>query len=193
MRLTALVHNAQSGAVAYAETPDVLGLLAWLLRDQLLAKINAGFDEIADDKVALSQAQREEAEARIRADMLATERSECSLIWIAESRGEVIDFGSTTTPMAVLGRSTPNHIACSSAGTSVEHGHDIVGRTTMTPIVQPRRLACLLPPGMHGRGTSPRLYRERAKWINPDFTACACTAALSGFFVLSQTFDGPLR
>ena len=59
---------------------------AWLLRDQLLAKTNAGFDEIADDKVALSQAQREEAEARIRADMLATERSECSLIWIAESR-----------------------------------------------------------------------------------------------------------
>jgi hypothetical protein len=68
-----------------------------------LAKINAGFDEIADDKVALSQAQREEAEARISADMLATERSECSLIWIAESRGEVIDFRSTTTPMAVLG------------------------------------------------------------------------------------------
>ena len=48
-------------------------------RDQLLAKINAGFDEIADERLALSQAQREEAEAGIRADMLATERSECSL------------------------------------------------------------------------------------------------------------------
>jgi hypothetical protein len=127
MRLTALVHNAQSGAVAYAETPDVLGLLAWLLRDQLLAKINAGFDEIADDKVALSQAQREEAEARIRADMLATERSECSLIWIAESRGEVIDFGSTTTPMAVLGVRLRTESHADAPGTSVEHGHDIVG------------------------------------------------------------------
>lgn len=65
--LQSLVYNAQPGAVAYAETPDVLGLFAWLLRDQLLAKINAGFDEIADDKSALNQAQREEAEAQISA------------------------------------------------------------------------------------------------------------------------------
>ena len=78
-RLQSLVYNAQPGAVAYAETPDVLGLFAWLLRDQLLAKINAGFDEIADDKSALNQAQREEADGSALY-MLAAERAvQCDL------------------------------------------------------------------------------------------------------------------
>lgn len=102
-RLQSLVYNARPGAVAYAEVPDVLGLLAWLFRDQLLAKINAGFDEIADDKSALSQQQREEAEAQIGADMLAAERAECALIWHADDKGEVIDFRCTTSPQAALG------------------------------------------------------------------------------------------
>ena len=31
------------------------------------------------------------------------ERSECSLIWAAEAKGEVIDFRPTTSPQAVLG------------------------------------------------------------------------------------------
>jgi hypothetical protein len=102
-RLQSLVYNAQPGAVAYAEVPDVLGLLAWVIRDQLLAKINAGFDEIADDKSALSQQQREEMEAQISADSLAAERAECSLIWAAAERGEVIDFRPDTSPQAALG------------------------------------------------------------------------------------------
>ncbi|MCD9821625.1 hypothetical protein [Bradyrhizobium japonicum] len=102
-RLQSLVYNAQPRAVAYAEVPDVLALMCWVLRDQLLAKINAGFDEIADDKQALDQRQREEAEAQIGADMLAAERAECALIWHAAAKDEVIDFRPTTSPQAVLG------------------------------------------------------------------------------------------
>ncbi|WP_338305172.1 hypothetical protein, partial [Bradyrhizobium ottawaense] len=68
-----------------------------------LAKINAGFDGIADDKQALDQRQREEAEGQIGADMLAAERAECALIWHAAAKGEVIDFRPTTSPQAVLG------------------------------------------------------------------------------------------
>jgi hypothetical protein len=114
-RLTALVHNAAPGAVAYLEIPDMVGLLAWVLRDQLLAKIDAGFDEIADDKLALNQAQREEISAQISADSLAAERAECALIWHAAERGEVIDFRPTTSPQGVLGVSvrtlSPKHPA----------------------------------------------------------------------------------
>jgi hypothetical protein len=103
-RLTSSVYNVDApGAVAYAETPDAIALMCWTLRDQLLAKINAGFDEIADDKNALSQQQREEAEAQIERDMLATERLEVACIWHAAERGEIIDFRADTTPMAAIG------------------------------------------------------------------------------------------
>jgi hypothetical protein len=63
---------------------------------------NAGL-KVADDKAALSQQQREEMEAQISSDMLAIERAECALIWHAEANGEVIDFRSDTSPVAVLG------------------------------------------------------------------------------------------
>jgi hypothetical protein len=46
------------------------------------------------------------------------ERAECGLIWAAEAQGEVIDFRSDTTPMAVLGLRLPR---ASSLGTSPEH------------------------------------------------------------------------
>jgi hypothetical protein len=127
MSLRSIVHNAGPGAVAYAETPDVLGLLCWVIRDQLLAKIDAGFDEIADDKSALSQQQREEAEAQIGADMLAAERAECALIWHAEARGEILDFRPDTTPMAALGVALKTVPRAAPSGTSPEHGYNIVG------------------------------------------------------------------
>jgi hypothetical protein len=104
-RLTSQVYNVNNspGAIAYAEAPDAIGLIAWMLRDQLLAKINAEFDQISDDKNALSAAQREEALAEINQSALAIERAECSLIWHADAAGETIDFRNDTTPQAVLG------------------------------------------------------------------------------------------
>ena len=43
-------------------------------------------------------------EAEISTSVLMIERSECSLIWAVEAKGEVIDFRPpTTSPQAVLG------------------------------------------------------------------------------------------
>jgi hypothetical protein len=43
-------------------------------------------------------------EAEISTSVLMIERSECSLIWAAEAKGEVIDFRPpATSPQAVLG------------------------------------------------------------------------------------------
>ena len=85
------------------KTIDTAGLVCWLLKEQLLAKISKSIDEVSDDKAALNQHQRDEAEAQITADALTIERSECALIWHAEGQGEVIDFRSDTNPLAVLG------------------------------------------------------------------------------------------
>jgi hypothetical protein len=125
--VSAMVHNVEAPAIAFVETPDTLGLFCWLFKDQLLAKINAGLDEAADDKAALSQQQREQMEAQIMADTLMIEHSECALIWHAEEKGEVLDFRSDTTPMAVLGLRLVNQPRASSLGTSPEHGYDVVG------------------------------------------------------------------
>jgi hypothetical protein len=71
MILQSLVRNvdASRGAVAFAETSDAPGLMFWLFRDQVLAKIEAGIDEIADDKAALSSADCERLEAEIAASV----------------------------------------------------------------------------------------------------------------------------
>jgi hypothetical protein len=104
-RLRSMVHNVPDahGAVAYAETVDSFSTMCWLFRDQLLAKIDAGLDEIADDKNALSSSQREQIGSEISASELSIQRAECSLIWHAEARGEIIDFRSDTSPESVLG------------------------------------------------------------------------------------------
>jgi hypothetical protein len=54
--------------------------------------------------VAQNQAQREEAEAQINSDMLIAERSECALIWAAETlSNEILNFRADTTPSAAIG------------------------------------------------------------------------------------------
>jgi hypothetical protein len=126
MSLQSMVRGTETPALAFAEIADPR-LLCWLLKEQLLAKVNAGLDEVADDKHALDQQQREQAEAQINMDYLAAERSEVACIWAAEAQGEVIDFRSTTTPMAVLGLRLVNQPRASSSGTSPEHAYDVVG------------------------------------------------------------------
>jgi hypothetical protein len=104
MSYRAQVHNAGPGAVAFIEAEDAVGLMCYLFGPELLKTVSADFREISDgDKDALSQAQREEMLATIVSDRLAAERCECSLIWHAAARDEVIDFRAETTPMAAIG------------------------------------------------------------------------------------------
>ena len=100
-----------------------------MLRDQMLAKINAGIDEVADDKAALNRQQREEAEAQIGSDVLAIERAEVSLILAAEAQNnEIIDFRADTSPQALLGVRLVNQPRANpSPGTSPMHAFNIIG------------------------------------------------------------------
>jgi hypothetical protein len=124
---SSLVRGIDTPALAFSETVDALGVMCWLFKEQMLAKINAGLDEVADDKAALSQQQREEMEAQISSDMLAIERAECALIWHAEANGEVIDFSrSDTSPLAVLGLQLVHRPRVNGSGTSAGHAFDII-------------------------------------------------------------------
>jgi hypothetical protein len=91
------------------------------------ARINAGIDEVADDKNALDERQRADMTAQITADELLIQRAECSLIWHAEAQGEIIDFRADTSPLALLGIQLRTAPAINpSPGTSRDHGYDVV-------------------------------------------------------------------
>ena len=129
MSIQSTLHGLDQPALAFAETIDTAGLVCWLFKDQMLAKINKGIDEVADDKAALDERQRAEAEAQINTDTLLTERSECALIWFAEREsGEVIDFRADTSVLAVLGLRLVNQpYQNPSPGSSPSMSFDIAG------------------------------------------------------------------
>jgi hypothetical protein len=113
-------------AIGFTEAVDVLGLIAWLMRDQFIASIEHEIDAASDDKAALSRDERERQEAAIMADVLQTERCEGALIWHAEAQGEMIDFRSTTSPQSVLGIKLVN--APRRAPKYDGHSWDVAGR-----------------------------------------------------------------
>jgi hypothetical protein len=124
--LSALVSGTETPAIGFAEIPNTLGLLCWLWPKEMFAKISAAIDEAADDKAALSSAQREEMLAQIGSDTLMVERSICSLVWHAEfENGEVIDFGDVS-PQALLGVELIQRPRASPSGTSLGHAFDVI-------------------------------------------------------------------
>ncbi|KRQ01846.1 hypothetical protein AOQ72_10545 [Bradyrhizobium yuanmingense] len=127
--LRAMVHGTEQPALAVSETVDALGFLVWIFRHEMLAKIDAGLDEIADDTAALDEKTRAELEATIAVDSLDVHRRICTLIWHAEKTdGEIIDFAADTPPEALLGvelRTLPR--ASPLRGTSPQHAINIIG------------------------------------------------------------------
>ena len=120
--LSSLVRGTETPGLAFAETVNSFGFLLWAFRDQIIARIEQELDEIADDKHALDQQQREEMEAEISASALAVERSEIACILAAEAQGEIIDFRADTSPQALLGVRLVNQPRANpSPGTSPEH------------------------------------------------------------------------
>ena len=87
-------------AIVANEAIDSLGVLCWMFRSEMIAKLQGMVTESAD---AVSQKDREIEEARLGALLLEVERCECGAIWHAEAKGELIDFRGTVSPQAVLG------------------------------------------------------------------------------------------
>ena len=99
-------------ALAFHEATDVLGLIAWLLPDQLTKKLHALVDESADDQAAMTTEQRQKAEAELLGDSLAQDRIESEIVWLALSQSLNVEHRSDVAPQAVLGvhlkTNTPN-------------------------------------------------------------------------------------
>jgi hypothetical protein len=81
---------------------DTLGIIHFLLKDEIIAKVQAEIIQSADDKNALSHEQRAARLAEIECDLLATARDECSFIKAAKALGQPVFYRSSIDPRALL-------------------------------------------------------------------------------------------
>jgi hypothetical protein len=121
------VPNAPAAA-AYFELVDPVALVAWLLKDQLIAALDREIDSEADDKAALSPEIRQQREAEVMGDLLAVERDECALVWQAQAQNLPVEHRSDISPLALLGvRLVTAPRVVPTMGTSPQHAVSVVG------------------------------------------------------------------
>jgi hypothetical protein len=121
------VFNAQRGAVAFAEVPDVLGLYLWRNKEAMLAALDELIDEEADDAGSLSHEERQRREAEAQADLLDIERQEAHWVWEAQKQNLPVEHRAHISPVALLGLQLVTAPRAAPPPTSPEHGYNIVG------------------------------------------------------------------
>jgi hypothetical protein len=127
----ATVHNVPKApaAVAYTELVDPVALVAWLLKDALIKRLDAEIDAESDDAASLLPEAREKAEAEILSDILANDRAESFFVALAQSQNLPVEHRSEINPLALLGlRLVTAPRAVPSLGSSPEHAFGLVGR-----------------------------------------------------------------
>lgn len=82
---------------------DTPGLLAWLLKDRLIAALDAEIDALTDDAAAIATADRPKRVAELKAQALDAELREEAFIVAAEHQGVTIDRRHDIDPRAFLG------------------------------------------------------------------------------------------
>ena len=80
-------HSAEKAQSAGAAAVPDAALLAWLHRDALIEKLEQEIDRAANDKAALSAAERAEATADVQRQLLEIERQEAVLVWRGIEQG----------------------------------------------------------------------------------------------------------
>lgn len=84
--------------------PSALGMIVWLFKDEVLARLDAEIDKRADEGAALDPEQRAMALAEARAALLALEREE---EWLIEASPSSVFRRPDADPRAVLGVDGP--------------------------------------------------------------------------------------
>jgi hypothetical protein len=97
-----LVQSPEEGvpAIPHLYVQNALATMAWLLRDELVAALEAEIDRRADDEHSLDDETRASRLADVTTKLLAAEREECALIELAAG---TIEYRADCDPKAVLG------------------------------------------------------------------------------------------
>jgi hypothetical protein len=100
-RASSQVIGGAERALAFHETVDVVGLIAFIFKDALIAALDREIDAEADDAAALTHEQRQQREAEALGDLLAVEREESWFVWQAQSQGLPIEHRADISPLAL--------------------------------------------------------------------------------------------
>jgi hypothetical protein len=125
-RLASQVIGAEQRALAFTETADALAVICWLHRDALVKRLDAEIDAEADDKAALSHADREVRSAEVQCDILEQERLEAAAVWLAQSQGLLVEHRPDCSALAILGCRLITAPRASNGHTSPEHGFNVM-------------------------------------------------------------------
>jgi hypothetical protein len=120
-QMSALVHNSTPGAIAITDEPDAIGLMMWLFRDEIVARLERAIDANADDANALSEQQRQVHAAEIGDSMLMIERQLAALVFHAQGRGENVEHDVDADVRALLGIELIAEARALPSGSSPEH------------------------------------------------------------------------
>jgi hypothetical protein len=121
------IHNAQPGAVGFAELEAAVPLLVWLHKSALITALDREIDAEADDKASLSHEARQQQEAEVMGDLLAVERDESALVWQAQDEKLPVEHRGDCAPAAILQvRLLTAPRTNGSQGSSPMHAFDIV-------------------------------------------------------------------
>jgi hypothetical protein len=97
------VYGQSAGTVAFAEVPDMLGILAWFIRDHVIKVLDGEADAEGDDANALSAEEREQRSAVLLGDIVDIERQEAELVFAAQAQGISVEHRGDVSPLALLG------------------------------------------------------------------------------------------
>jgi hypothetical protein len=117
---------AKEAAVVGWQQFDALAAFCWLHRAALIDSLDRRIEAEADDKAALSHEKRQQQEAEVQNNLLAVEREENSLVWMAQAQGLPVEHRADCSPLAILQLqlvTTPRALPAASAPL---HAFDIV-------------------------------------------------------------------
>lgn len=96
------VGTVAGAGASLSDVPDAVGLVAFVCRDLLLARIGELIDAEAEDRIALTHEQRRERLATIAADRERVELEESYWLWQAFAAGKTIEPRSEMDVSAFL-------------------------------------------------------------------------------------------
>jgi hypothetical protein len=100
---TAPLQDAAGNPLPLQKFGDGIGLIAWLHKAELVDRLSAEIDEVANDAEAMDDQQRATRDAALVAETLELERQEEMVIVTAEQQSIEIVRRADANPLAVLG------------------------------------------------------------------------------------------
>jgi hypothetical protein len=94
-----VANTDKPAAVGFCAVQDT-ALFAWVHKQALIERLEAEIDREPDDRNALGPDERARREAELQAQILAQDRNEAEIVWLARERGLPAEHRRSCSPLA---------------------------------------------------------------------------------------------